>query len=225
MNMNIDFYPYNEPQIMTDNIFISFGGSIENTSKAQRNSVFVMAEYALYTDLDTFLLVTRVTGTYTYSNKIQLQHSYVNQVHLVQFLKYDDTIYYTITGTQTQYMKLVNQEFGSLELYDACLYACGSCYYEGPTRLRIVYDAGFGSGACYNPNILQALTTYSTILMNEIIGWGNEAPGDIGVKQFSNQEYTETRKFLLNTSYGQSPKANFVHRLLARFRKRRFGGL
>ncbi len=64
------------------------------------------------------------------------------------------------------------------------------------------------------PNFLLALTTYSQIILNEVLGYGNEAPGDIGVEDYQNMGYRENRMALFRTVYGSSPKALFAHRLL-----------
>jgi hypothetical protein len=73
--------------------------------------------------------------------------------------------------------------------------------------------------------MLLALTTYASIILNEIVGYGNESPGDMGVQSFSNQEYRETRKTLLRTSFGTSARAQFAHGLITRFRKMRYVSL
>ncbi len=70
-----------------------------------------------------------------------------------------------------------------------------------------------------------ALSTYATIVINEIVGYGNEASGDVGIEEFSNQQYKEKRRGLLNTVFGDSPKARWAWRQLARLRKYRYVGL
>ena len=57
-----------------------------------------------------------------------------------------------------------------------------------------------------------------------MIGYGNEAPGDVGVEEFSSQGYREVRR-LKNTDFGNSPKAIFANRLLRSLRKHKFVGL
>ncbi|GAF73015.1 unnamed protein product, partial [marine sediment metagenome] len=67
-----------------------------------------------------------------------------------------------------------------------------------------------------------ALSTYSDIIMNEIMGFGNEAPGGVGVQEFSNQGYREIRTKLGKTGFGSSARAQFVSNLLTSFRKHRY---
>jgi hypothetical protein len=94
-----------------------------------------------------------------------------------------------------------------------------------PYRIDVVYNVGFSSGTSHQPKVLMALTTYASIIMNEFLGYGNEAPGDIGVQEFSNQQYSEKRVKLINTVFGASPRAQFAHRLLTSLRKRRYVNL
>jgi hypothetical protein len=70
-----------------------------------------------------------------------------------------------------------------------------------------------------------ALVTYADIILQEMIGYGNEAPGDVGVQEYANQEYREKRVGLIRTSFGTSARANFAHRMLSRLRKYRWCGL
>jgi hypothetical protein len=69
------------------------------------------------------------------------------------------------------------------------------------------------------------LTTYADIILNEIQGYGNEAPGDIGVTDYRNQQYSESRVALIRTAFGTSARAQFVHRLFIKFRHHRWVGL
>jgi len=70
--------------------------------------------------------------------------------------------------------------------------------------------------------MLLALTTYSDMVLNQIEGYGNEADGLVGVKQFKNQDYSEMRHNLKITSFGSSARAQFVSDLLTSIRKYRF---
>jgi hypothetical protein len=88
-----------------------------------------------------------------------------------------------------------------------------------------VYTAGLPTGTANQPDMLMALTEYAKIGINEMIGFGNEAPGDIGVQDFQNQQYREMRVKLLRTSFGTSAKAQFIDRLLSKYKQRRWVGL
>jgi hypothetical protein len=96
---------------------------------------------------------------------------------------------------------------------------------ESPYKLRVVYEAGLPSGTSYQPHVLLALTTMAGVFLNEIIGFGNEGDGDVGIEKFRNQQYSEERKFLLRTTFGASAKAQFVWKLLGSLRRYRQVGL
>ena len=92
-------------------------------------------------------------------------------------------------------------------------------------NVQIVYTAGLPSGTSFRSDVLLALTTYADIVINEITGYGNEAPGDIGVQDFSNQQYRESRVQLLRTQFGTSARAQFASKLLTSLRKMRYVGI
>lgn len=220
----LDNFPYSSPQILTDSIYISYGGHTGTSTIAQRSACYLLAEMAATNDLGTFLVSTRVTGTFMCAPEITLDFGHVNKVVQTKFISFDETVEETITGTGNDDVALRDAAYG---LVDINTYHCGICTssYSYPYHLQIVYDVGLSSGTSYLPNILLALTTVADIMLNEIIGYGNEAPGDVGVASFSNQQYSEVRKELLNTAYGNSARANFAHKLLSGFRKYRQVGL
>src|SRR5512139_1449357 len=215
MGNGLNSYPYNSPIILTDDIYQTYGGDLKVASTAQRQAAYWIAEETVSEDIDSFLLPTLVTGTYLYQNNIiVLDHAYVHQIYLTQFLDFDETVYYTITGTANEYLNLFNQERGMVDIS----YVLGNCHCSNhaspyPYKVRIAYQAGLPSGTSFRPDVLLGLTGYATIMLNEIVGYGNEAPGDIGVQEFANQEYREKRKILLRTAYGSSAKAQFIHGL------------
>jgi len=99
---------------------------------------------------------------------------------------------------------------------------CVSSARPHPYQVQAVYTAGLPTGTANQPDMLLALTTYSTIIMNEIIGFGNEAPSAVGVQEFSNQEYREIRTKLGKKIYGSSAKAQLISDLLAGYRKTKY---
>ena len=222
----MNFYPYSYPIIMTDDLFVLYGGHTGTTTSAQRSVAYTLAEQAASADLGTLLLPTIVTGTYNFHELkpfIILDHAYVNNVPLVRFFDVDENNYHTISGTANVYASLRDDEYGTVDL-DLFFRRCCSSL-SLPYKVQIVYQAGLPTGTANHPDILLALTTYSDIILNEIIGYGNEAPGDIGIQSFRNQQYSEERIGLIRTSFGSSPKANFAHRLLTKKRKLRYVGI
>lgn len=223
MTMNFNLYPYTVPVVMTDDAFQAYGGSMANTSDEQRNSAYFIAEMAATEDIGTFLIPTDITGSYSPTHFLRkdflLDHTYVNQVYWVKFHDFEESVYYTITGTANVYAGLRDARYGILDInYFLSNCRCPTHGLYPPYQTEVAYNAGLPTGTSFNPNFLLALTTYSQIILNEIIGWGNEAPGDIGVKNYQNQSYRESRVGLLRTSFGTSAKANFAYKLLTRYR-------
>ena len=73
---------------------------------------------------------------------------------------------------------------------------------------------------------MKALTIVAQSELNEMsLATLNEAPGDIGVQEFSNQEYTEKRVALIKTRLGSSAVSNHARRLLMGIKRSRVGGL
>ena len=223
----MNFYPYTNPIILTDTIFLLYGGDTGTSVSGQRDAAYWIAEEKASEDFDSFLLPTIVTGTYLYNgNVIILDHAYVHQIYITRFIDYEEDIYYTVSGTGNEYVNLFNQERGLLDIsYALSNCKCSSHSRPAPFKVQVVYQAGLTSGTSFRPDVLLGLTTYTTIILNQIVGYGNEAPGDIGVQDYSNQEYRESRKTLLRTTFGTSAKAQFVHSMFTRFRKMRYVSL
>src|SRR5574342_529033 len=88
---------------------------------------------------------------------------------------------------------------------------CASDSNPYPYQIQVVYNAGLPSGTSYQPDVLMGLATYADIILNEIVGYGNEAPGDVGIESFNNVGYSEVRR-IRNTTFGSSPRAVFASR-------------
>lgn len=214
-------YPYTTPQVMTDIIFQSFGGTLGDTLPEMRELAYAIAEQLICEDMETFLVPTAVTGTYNYSPSmvsLKLDHAFVRSVGDLSFLDVDgrpqgstDSRHITILGDGT---------YGIISFYP------GVCQCQFlPGKVVVPYVTGLPDGSTDQAPFRMALMMLSRIMLNEMIGFGNEAPGDIGVQRYSNQSYSETRVGLLRTVYGTSAQAQLIHKLLAPYRKYRESGL
>lgn len=221
----MNYYPYSVPIILSDTIFTLYGGHTGSSVPAQRQAAYFIAEIAASDDLSTFLLPTIVTGTYLYNplHKFVLDQGYVTRIIQTKFICQDEDVYDTILGTANNYVTLEDGEYGIATINGSCSICGSSLAY--PYKVQFVYEAGFPSGTSYHPDILLGLTTYADIILNEIQGYGNEAPGDIGVQDYRNQQYSESRVALIRTVFGTSARAQFVHKLLTKYRKYRWVGL
>ena len=219
-------YPLSSAIIMDDNIYELYGGDSIKGTDSQRAAAYFIAEEAVSRDISTLLLPVIITGTYSwneYTPELITDWAYVHRVDAVRFIDTKGDIYYTITGTDNVYVSIRDQEYGIIDiqqLWRNC--NCSSAASPYPYQVQVVYQAGLPTGTANHPNMLLALSTYADIVMNEIIGFGNEAPGGVGVQEFSNQSYREIRTKLGKTGFGSSARAQFVSRLLTSFRKLRY---
>lgn len=223
----MNLYPYNAPLILTDTIFADYGGDPEKATSKQRKIAYRIAEMAATEELNTFLLPTIVTGTYFYpfTNPIITEYAYINQVIITRFIDTEERIYWTVSGTANIYVSLRDDEYGIIDVHSligTC--NCHSVSNPYPYQIQVVYNAGLPSGTSYQPDTLMGLTTYADIILNEIVGYGNEAPGDVGIESFNNVGYSEVRR-IRNTTFGSSPRANFASRMFQRLRRLRYVGL
>ena len=221
-------YPYDSPIILTDVLFSKFGGDATKGTSEQRKLAYLMAEEAASEDIGTLLLPTTIASTFFYNplRFITLDYGYVHSVSSVAFIDVEGETYFTATGTMNVYTSLRDADYGILDIHQVI----GNCNCNHgllgyPYQVQVSYQAGLPSGTSYHGKVLMALTTYSDIILNEMIGYGNEAPGDVGVQDYQNQAYRETRVGLLRTAFGTSARANFAHNLLDTLRKYRYVGM
>ena len=223
-----NIYPYGSAVIMNDTHFRNYGGDITKLDNNQRDFMYWLAEMKVCEDLDTFLIPTTVTGTFTYNplKPFITTYTYVNSINVVRFLDRKETVYYSVSGTNNIYVSLRDDKRGIIDID----YLVGNCRCHthstpSPYQIQVIYNAGLPTGTSLQPTILFALTVYSDVLMNEIMGFGNESTGDIGVQEFRSQDYSEKRVALMRTTFGSSARANFVHGLLTGLRTLRHVGL
>lgn len=222
-------YPYSSPIIMTDDFYATYGGDVTIGTAAQRQIAYWIAERAVSEDLHTFLQPTVVTGTYTYTPVqpfLLLKHHYINSVDVIRFLDTKEYAYYSVTGTANVRVSLRNSEYGTVDLH----YIIGNCNCHSrsrpyPYQVQAIYTAGLSTGTSTLPDFGLALSSYADIMVNEMVGYGNEAPGDIGIQEYKNQQYSEKRVGLLRTTYGSSAKAQFINGLVNKYRKRGYAKL
>lgn len=220
-----EIYPHTSPIILTDTLFVEFGGSLDNSTPSQRSAAYQIAEMAATEDIGSFLLPTTVTGTFTHGNLFPIitTYNYVHSVDNTDFIDTQENIYFSQAGTANVNVSLRNDTRGIVDISRLVQNCACHTHVHGhvaPYQVRLSYTAGLPTGTANQPNVLMSLVTYADLVLGEIIGFGNEAPGDIGVQEFSNQEYKEKRVTLLRTAYGSSARAQFAYKHLTRLRKR-----
>jgi hypothetical protein len=220
-----NIYPYSSPIILTQDIFAKYGGDIGKIEADEAyTAAYLLSEMAVWSELSTFLLPTLVTGTQHFnpSQVFMLDYTYVNSVAKIRFIDTKEDTYYTISGTDNIHASLRDPLRGIVDIH-TIIGSC-NCSSHGrpyPYQIQTVYTAGLPTGTASQPDILMALVTYADIILNEMVGFGNEGAGDIGVASFKNQDYSENRVALLRTTFGTSARAQFVQKLLAKYKVRR----
>lgn len=222
------FFPYlvTGAAILTDNIFVTYGGQTGTSTVAQRNSAYQIAEQFAIEEIGTFLVPTTLTGTFawpSYPERWQLPHTHVRSVSSLTTIHdagcdcADDAV--ELSGCAW----IVDYQAGTLDLRECGELVSGggcqcNCRAEGdPIQFRIIYEAGIQAGlVAANAPSLQGLVIAADLALEQIIDpSGAEAgPGDASIKSFSDTGYSETRQFLMMTAFGGSPRANYAARML-----------
>jgi hypothetical protein len=218
-------YPYNSAIILTDKLFSDYGGDSTLATNFQRSAAYFIAEMQVSEELETYLLPTIVTGTYLYNPKeefLTLENTYVTRIIKTSFLDTKEHIYWSQTGTDNIYISLRDGERGLVDIHYLVSRCNCTSIYAYPYQVQEIYQCGLTSGTTYRPDIMTALTTYADIILNELVGYGNESSGDIGVQAFNNQGYSESRIGLIRTAFGSSARAQFIKKLLTKHRRSRY---
>lgn len=215
-------YPYYSPQVLTDSIFVKYGGRIGTSTSQIREVAYLLAEEQMVEHLGTFLVPTIITGAVThlrgglymteFGNVTQVFTAYVDRIK-----SHSPIVTETFSGSSV----IANSVQGYLGL--DFTYSCGGGCGGGGAGFRYYssYQSGLSTGTSNQPAMLTALTLAAQINLNEMdVSLSNEGTADIGVQRFSNQAYSEERKHLLNTVFGNSAIAQRIARLVKKYRVR-----
>ena len=209
-------YPVNTVQIMSDSVFVAYGGETGTSTPAMRNASYYMAEESLCSHLGTLLTPTILTGTlYPYPNGMAVtEWGYVSQIY---GLLGTDNLGNSQMHTDVSYA-LIDSDNGFFDTRTASILgwsACTPCPCGRMEKQELIYQAGLQTGVSMRPNMLMALTILSDIALKEMSPLGmNEGVGDIGIKSFSTAGYTESRVDLIRTALGTSARAQYARKLV-----------
>jgi hypothetical protein len=215
-------YPYFSPIILTDPLFLQFGGQTGTSTVAQRQAAYLLAEEQVTEHLNTFLLPTTVTGTYqwNFGNPFELDYGHLLSVTRVTVSDVDWANSCQV-DTATGCSQIRNARYGYIDV--SAILSCGGCgsIIAYPYNVQVVYESGLYSGTSYQPSVLAALSLAAQINLNE---WdaslANEGTADIGIQSFSNQSYSENRVKLGRNAFGSSASAQRIGRLINKYRSR-----
>lgn len=210
-------YPYNSSIILTDSIFVKFGGQIGTSTSQVREMAYALAEEQMTEHLGAFLIPTTITGSISHirGHLFETEFGHVTRIFSVML----DTVTQLSplrTETHTGSALIVSAEHGYIDVFIDCHYGEGWLY-----QSNAVYESGFSTGTSNQPAMLAALSLAAQINLNEMdVSLSNEGVADIGVQRFSNQAYSEERKHLLNTVFGSSAASQRVARLVKKYRSK-----
>lgn len=216
-------YPFVDAQILTDAIFLSYGGSTGTSTAFQRNAAYFIAEELASNGIGTPIAPATITGTYFYpqtGRTVQLDWMYLQNIVEIRFIDNGGSNYFTISGVANYDAAIRNQTRSIIDIFTICgnCYGCGAGY--APYQFQIVYVAGLPATRAAAPNVSMALVEAAQMILNELLGYGNESVGGVGIEAFKNQDYFEKRTALINTVFGSSAKAQWIMQLLRGVRRR-----
>lgn len=214
-------YLYNEPQILTDEIFIAYGGQTGTSTDLQREIAYTLAEEQMVEHLGSYLTPTIVTGTYLWRgrNPVELDYGWVMGVHSVTIASVNRN-----NSCQTESMDgcgaLRNAKYGLLDVsvYLNCG-GCGAIVGLPPYTIEVSYTSGLATGTYTSKAMLMSLTILAQINLNELdVSLSNESTADVGIEMFINQKYHEKRTKEHKTAFGDSAMARRAARLVSKYR-------
>lgn len=223
----MQLFPYTSPIILTDSIFLEYGGKTGTFTPAQRQSSYLIAEMQASNYLGTFLLPINVTGTYPFMGKgrVATDYGYVQQLYNVSILSKEGLCGSCSLESTSSCGYIYEDTFGYVDVRRAMSW-CGIAwdgtpliYPNLPYQFQISYQAGLPTGTANQPPVLEALTILAQIDLNEKDPGNsgmNEGTGDIAIQEFRSLDYFEKRgaHSLVKTALGESAKAMRAKRLL-----------
>jgi len=223
------------PAILTDDIFVAYGGLTGTTTVAQRQAAYSIAEGQAIQEIGTFLESTIVTGTHSWppmSQPLQLPYTHVSVISSVVAIHdagcncADDSV--EIDGCAW----LLDGDGGLVSLRECgntLKASCSGCscghYGAGPLQVRVVYTAGLPANAANDPRLLMGLATAAQLALEQMTdpAAAEGGAGDPGIKSFSSLSYSETRadSSFKETAFGSSARANYAAKMLRPFKFKR----
>lgn len=216
----MQYFTIPSPQVLTDPIFLEYGGQVGTSTVPQRQAAFALAEELMVEELHSFLVPTTVTGTFYWKtqNPIQLDFGWVTSIDSVSIhainagnpsLLIVDDAHYQMRSLRYGLLDLISRE-----TFHGCL---------PPYNIQVVYTSGLLNVVTGTvqapPTILAALTLVAQIQLNEFdVSLSNESTGDVGIEFFINQRYHEKRVKIGKSAFGNSALAYRASNLVKRFR-------
>ena len=220
-------YHHLAPVILTDEMFALYAPPLTVTgSAAQKQAAYLIAEQQMVEGLNTPLLPTQVSGSFTFPlpyNVIALPHIYVRSLDAIIAYGYEGGCDCDITDMDA--CGRVRNYQGYIDTRVIAGYYVGAC----GTRVRpeyydITYTAGLSTGtAADDARLHMALSILARIELLEMLDPGalESGGGDVGVQSYSTLGHSETRVKLKDTPFGSSALANKAWKMVSHLRIKR----
>jgi len=213
-DMNI--YPYSSPIILTDEIFVRFGGQTDSSTPEQRAAAYLAAEKQATNHIGTLLLPTIVTRIFRWAGNgwISTDYGYVHRILSISLLYADENCQ---ISEEVGCGRIMSSTFGYISV--ECVLSHCNCGISSsfPYQVQVSYEAGLPVGAATQGDFLAGLVIVAQINLNEMVfPAANESAGDVGVQSFSSLDYSEQRKSssMKRTAFGSSARANKAAQLI-----------
>jgi hypothetical protein len=216
-------YPVDTVLIMTDDIFVMYGGETGTSMSGQRQAAYYIAEEAMSRHLQCLLNPLTITEPVypTLGGTTELNWGRVHDVYSIKITD-NRSVSHVITGTQSSPIDswvIRDSLYGHVDVNNAIRKFLGYGYEQysnyGALNVELTYNSGLPTGTAMRPNMLNALTILSDIALKEMSALGlNESVGDVGVKIFASNGYQEQRVDLIRTALGTSARAQYARKLV-----------
>ncbi len=221
-------YNHLSPVILDDAMFFGYVPTCVNSGTSQqRDAAYLIAEQEMMQHLQTFLLPTRVTGSFTWNNIpeiYRLPYDYVIAIPQVVAKSLDCLCCCDLSDNPA--CAMIREGWGLIDVIVTSAFFCRCCGSAPGTfyQVEVTVDAGLPTGtAALDTSLHLALALAAQVALNEIVDPGaNEGgPGDPGVQAHGMFGYSETRVPLQPSVFGQTPISNYIVRLVRHLKHRR----
>lgn len=203
--------------LLNDNIFALHGGDIDGSNQFQRGIAYSVAESMVSAYLGAPLEPTHLSGTFNIPpdhKNIVLTNSYLTSILEVGYVFLNE--HKTISNS---FLLSYADEYGIIPfkyIYDYMNYC-----WPDDNRLFVSYLAGMPTGTFSNPMYMQGLVIVAQNVLFEISDPSSleSGPGDVGIRSFANNGYSENRFSLINTIFGNSAAVQKVRKYFAPIRR------
>lgn len=215
------------PVILTAEMFDKYSPELTVTPRPdQQEAAFLIAEQKMVEGLNTPLLPTQVSGSFSFPypyNTIMLPHVYVRSLDAITAWGYEggcncDIVELEACGRLRNYFGWIDTRIIAGYYVSACGAAVRPEFYD------LTYTAGLSTGTAADDARLQmSLSILARIETLEMLDPGalEGGGGNVGVQSYSTVGYSETRVKLKETPFGTSPLSNKAWDLVSHLKKKR----